>query len=352
MRMGDGRGQMRIIEALIACLIILFAYFFLSRTSVSSQKNVELTSISQNLLSTLENQDLLISIIEDDSDWASKLDEIIRAILPPDIFYNVTFRSLVTGESIGGVTNLNFWNNVSHTDSVTVQGVYTFSYPYVQLTDILLDIVMVMDRSGSMNWKIPGDPQPKIYYTKLAANNFIDRLNTTTDRVGLTSFATTSTIDAYLTFDHSYVKSKVNSLNPSGWTNMEGGINKANVLFDDYGRENATWVMIILSDGVANWWDGNPGPENEALGCRYAAEKAQVAKDMGVKIYTIGLGDPSYLNETLLREIQTDGYYFAPSAQDLNSIYQSIAEDLIYDVKYDMILITVTLMQPVYGGGS
>lgn len=348
--MRNRRGQMRIMEALIACLLILFAYLFLSRTTVSSEKNFELRTMSENLLNTLKNQDLLVHIINNKPGWKSELNEIVRSILPPNVYYNITFRSLATNTTIGEpITNINFWDNLNNTNSATAQGVYTFSYPFVQVTDVLLDIVMVMDRSGSMNYKIPGDPQPKIYYTKLAAINFINRLNTSTDRVGLTSFSTTSTTDASLTFDHAYVKTKINALSPSGWTNMMGGINKANLLFTSSGRTNATWVMIILSDGVANWWDGNPGPDNEILGCRYAAQKAQIAKDMGIRIYTIGLGAPDYLNETLLKEIQTNGYYFAPSAQDLDSIYQAIAEDLIYSVKYDVILITVTLTKPILG---
>jgi len=58
------------------------------------------------------------------------------------------------------------------------------------------------------------------------------------------------------------------------------------------------------------------------------------------------LGAQDYLNETLLKQIQTDGYFFAPSATDLDSIYQAIAEDLILEVKYDVVLITITLMKP------
>jgi len=343
---------MRIVEAFFACILILSTYSFVSfySSTISGVKREELDTMVQNMLVTLENQQLLISITENDPNWQYEIKDILNNILPPDILYNITFKSLISNATYGdAITNIMYNDNGTQYNLASANGLYTLSYPMLQKTDILLDVTMVMDRSGSMSWELEGDPQPKIYYTKLAATNFIDRLNMTTDRVGLTSFGTDSRIDAYLTFDHAYAKSKVNALNPNGWTNMEGGINKANTIFSGYGRDNATWVMIVLSDGVANWWDGNPGPYNEVLGCRYAAEKAEITKDLGVKIYTIGLGDPSYLNETLLREIQTNGYYFAPSAQDLDSIYQAIAEDLIFEVRYDVILIQITLMKPIGG---
>jgi hypothetical protein len=339
---------MRIFEAVIACSLILVAHYFLSysTSSISTEKSDELETMAQNLLNLLQDQTLMMSVINGEQNWNSSIKAIVESILPPDILYNISMVSLYTGEVFAsGITNIESIDDLTQ-DVVSVQGVYTFSFPLVQKTDVLLDVIMVMDRSGSMSWKIPGDPYQKIYYTKRAACNFIDRLNATTDRAGLTSFATDSTTDAVLTYNHQSVKDEINDLYPSGHTNMMGGINKANLEFQTHGRTNATWVMILLSDGKANWWDGHSGSEDEVQGARYALEKANVAKDMGVRIYTIGLGASDYLNETLLREIQTDGYFFSPSAQDLDRIYQTISEDLIYEVKYDVVLITITVVRP------
>ena len=110
--------------------------------------------------------------------------------------------------------------------------------------------------------------------------------------------------------------------------------------------------MIILTDGKANWWDGDGthGHHNdEMIAAEYAIEKADIAKSMGVKIFTIGLGASDYLNETLLDTIQTDGYFKAPSAQDLDTIYQSIADRIMSEVKYDVVLIQVTVLKPIEG---
>ena len=78
----------------------------------------------------------------------------------------------------------------------------------------------------------------------------------------------------------------------------------------------------------------------------YVREEADVAEDLGVIIYTIGLGEEaSHFDEDLLKEIVRNGgkYYHAPSADDLGSIYDMIALDLFYKVQYDIVRIELTL---------
>jgi hypothetical protein len=345
-------GQMRILEAMIACGLILMSYAFLAKSSsfISTQNDSELKNTANNVLNVLENDQLLIGIKNDELVWKTKIQEIISSTIPPNVYYNVTFRSLISNATIGEpVSNINNVTQLRELYAESIQGVYSFSYPIVQKSNVLIDVILVMDRSGSMSWYIPGDPQPKIYYTKLAAKNFINRLNVTADKAGLTSFATDSRTDASLSNNYNYVKTKIDSLYASGSTNLMGGINKANIEFQANGRTDSVKVMIILTDGKANWYDGYHGNENEQLGAQYAIEKANVAKNMGIKIFTIGLGASDYLNETLLETIQTDGYFKAPSAQDLDTIYQSIADRIMSEVKYDIILIQVTVMKSLEG---
>jgi len=339
----DRRGQMRIIEALIACGLILIGHQVISHFAVSthSVKDTELETMGQNLLNMLEDQDIILSIINQEGDGASSLKELVESILPPGVLYNISIASLVSGEVLAeGITNIGYSDNTSSLDATSVQGVYTFSYPLIQMEDVLLDIVMAIDRSGSMSDPIPGDPYNKIYYAKEAACNFIDRLNATTDRVGFVTFGTVSNVEVEITYDHDYVKTKINNLVPSGWTNIGDGINDTNIQFVTHGRDEALWVMILLSDGKAN----RPSPE--AYAREYALNQSQIAQNMGVWIYTIGLGAKDDIDEALLKDIQTDGYFYAPSAKDLGDIYQAIAEDLIFEVKYDVVYIQITLMKP------
>jgi len=334
---------MRILEALLACGLILLGHYIVSQANISTStvKDEELEAMGQNLLCTLEDQDLMLSIIMEEEGWASSLQEIVEAILPPDILYNISIVSQLSGETLAGeITNLDPNETQTIYDTASVQGGYTFSYPLIRKEDVPLDIVMVLDRSGSMDDPIPGDPENKIYYAKEAACNFIDRLNITTDRVGLVSFATTTNVEANLTNDYDHVKLKINNLPPAGWTNIGGGIYNATLQFETYGRINATWVMILLSDGKAN------KPYNEEYAREFALNQSQIAQEMGVWVYTVGLGAQDDIDEELLKEIQNEGYFYAPSAKDLDDIYQAIAEDLIYEVKYDILLIQITLKKP------
>ena len=333
---------MRILEAFLACGLILLGHYVVSQANISTStvKDEELETMGQNLLSTLEDQDLMLSIIMEEEGWASSLQELVESILPPDILYNISIVSQLSGETLAGeITNLDPNENQTIYDTASVQGGYTFSYPLIRKQDMLLDIMMVIDRSGSMDDPIPGDPENKIYYAKEAACNFIDRLNITTDRVGLVSFSTTSNVEVGLTYDYDFIKLKINNLSPSGWTNIGGGIQDSNTQFNTTGRlgDNATWVMILLSDGKAN------RPVDEEYAREFAQNQSQIAQELGVWVYTVGLGAQDDIDEELLIEIQNEGYFYAPSARDLEDIYQAIAEDLIYDFKWDILLIQITL---------
>jgi hypothetical protein len=335
---------MRIVEAIIACGLILISHYVisLSTASLSSSEtiDVDLEDVGRNLLNTLEDQELLLSVLTNEKNWQYNLRKIIESMIPSDILYNISFASLVTGEPLASdITNMVSSETPPDSSMSSLQGVYPISYPVVEKTNVLLDIVLVFDRSGSMDDPIPGDPYDKIYYAKDAACSFIDRLNTS-DRVGLAAFSTTAIVDPTLTYDHEYVKVKINNLTPSGYTNMGDGIDLANNQYETLGSDNATWVIILLSDGIAN------RPNNEEYAREYALNKSYIAQDMGVLIYTIGLGGKEDIDEDLLREIQNQAYYYAPSAKELDEIWDAIADDLIFEVRYDIIYIQIQLMKP------
>jgi len=338
------RGQMRVLEAVLACGLLLMGHYVISHSRVSTYttKSGNLESMGQNILNTLEDQELILSKKEEGDNWESSLKELVESMLPPDVVYDISIESLVTGESVAeDVTNLDPQSDTSYRSTTSVQGVYTFSYPLIQVEGVLLDIVLVIDRSGSMDYYIQGDNHNKIYYAKEAACNFIDRLNTTTDKVGLVSFSTYSEVDSNLTYSYETVKTEINRLDADGWTDIGAGLHDANQQFDYNGRYNASWVIILLSDGETNTYEGDPyEPE---LSREYALNKSEEAHNMGIKIYTIGLGDKDDIDEELLKEIKTEEYFYAPSASELEEIYQAIAEDLIYEVKYDILMIDITL---------
>ncbi len=212
-----------------------------------------------------------------------------------------------------------------------------------------LDVMLIIDRSGSMN---EGDPTTRLDAAKAAAIAFIDILidNSADDRVGLVSFSGFANLDIGLTEDFDAVKHAINGLSASGYTNIGAAISEANNELETYGRPDAVRVEVLLSDGVPNrpGWGMDQTPQ----GVAYAEEGAVAAAGLGIKIYTIGLGtpipgepdNPYGFNEVLLQFIaDTTGghYYYAPSSSDLQAIFEEVAYALITLAGTDVVVIEV-----------
>ncbi|MFH1412878.1 MAG: VWA domain-containing protein, partial [bacterium] len=235
-----------------------------------------------------------------------------------------------------------------------------------------LDVVLVMDRSGSMvtgtckwwwptgeyyktNYDVteqwcemrddpnhpitftPNDPS-KLQSSKDSANTFLGLMGTN-DQSALVSYASDVTLDKSLSNDHSATQAAVNSLSAEGATNIGDAIDLGNQELTS-GRDQSAKVMILLTDGKANKPNGNGSGEDPA-DVAYAEAKAAEALALGYKIFTIGFnGD---VNETMLQNIAniTGGeYYFAPTSDDLEDVYNSISTKLceygsISGCKYD-----------------
>ncbi len=135
-----------------------------------------------------------------------------------------------------------------------------------------------------------------------------------------------------------------------GWTNIADGMREAMETLGTgtghYGRPNAVKIMILLTDGVANRWPGydrcpagsccaedlyqpNSGNNDENRAADCVMYYSQIAKNQGIVIYTIGLGLGA--DGELLDAVATETgglYYFAPKAQDLEYIFQQIADQI------------------------
>ncbi len=183
-----------------------------------------------------------------------------------------------------------------------------------------MDVMMVMDRSGSMGYDSP----TRLSEAKIAANNFLGKLMPG-DQSGLVSFATTANLNKTLSGSHTATQSQINSLVALGATNLGDALKIANTELTSLRiNPNAEQIMILLTDGMANKPAG-PGYGEYAADVAYALAKADAAATAGIKIFTIGLG--SDINATMLQQIanKTGGtYYFAPTASDLDEIFNQI----------------------------
>lgn len=197
-----------------------------------------------------------------------------------------------------------------------------------------IDIVMAIDVSASM---LARDLRPnRLEALKKVAINFVNRRPN--DRIGIVVYAGESFTQTPITSDKRIVKRTISELQ---WGRLEGGTAIGMGLGSGVNRlkdsEAKSKVIILLTDGVNN--SGNIDP-------RTATE---LAKELGIKVYTIGIGtngmadfpwskDPRTgqlnfrkqqveIDEDLLKFIasETEGKYFrATNNTELQEIYDEI----------------------------
>ena len=196
-----------------------------------------------------------------------------------------------------------------------------------------IDIMLATDVSTSM---LAMDLQPnRIEAAKEVAANFVSgRKN---DNIGLTIFAGESFTQCPLTIDHAVMLNMLNSvkcdiaLNGVIHDGTAIGMGIANGVSRLKDSKAKSKVIILLTDGSNN--SGEISPE----------AAAEIAKEFGIRIYTIGVGTnnptapfpyngtvvnvPVEIDETTLKSIAdiTNGkYYRATSKESLGEIYGEI----------------------------
>lgn len=213
----------------------------------------------------------------------------------------------------------------------------------VRSCDLSSDVVLVIDRSGSMTADGNDPPEP-LTSAKRAAETFLTQAKGPA-QVGVVSYATTPSLpfEQTLTTDLISARDAIRRITMGAdgiqYTNLGEALTAAYVeLTSERHRDNARKVIILMSDGdVTMPFNPETGEIDRAFAATYAREQAAVAKSSETSIYTIGFGDflrnpgPDLLRDTaLLQELSSgDGYYFeAPTANDLASVYQTIASGL------------------------
>jgi len=136
----------------------------------------------------------------------------------------------------------------------------------------------------------------KISSAKSAANTFVDAMSDNpNNRVGLVSFASTTTKDQSLTNSFSTVKTKINNLHADGATQMRQALYQAISDLDQNGRSEAVKAVILLTDGDWNY-DGSPlavgngFPSSDTILGNNIATWSGVATDFSTYYYYSGIG--------------------------------------------------------------
>lgn len=178
-------------------------------------------------------------------------------------------------------------------------------------------------------------------YVKTGAQVFVDTFNPEYDRIGYVQFSTRGEEESALTNNFASLSNGIdNSPDPTAggssdqYTNIAHGTYMGIKEFLDNGRTNAKWVLVLLSDGVANRYC-NPDQTTScsSLGtststaAQRARDMAQLAQDHGITIYTIGYGNAS--DDALMQYMadETGGKFFkAPNEAELNAAFLAISK--------------------------
>lgn len=190
------------------------------------------------------------------------------------------------------------------------------------------DTMLIIDKSGSMN-ETAGTSSTKLASAKSAATNFINIISPDTrNYYGLTTFSYTATLDSPMANNATTIKSKISAISANGHTCVECGILKANQELALKKRTGIKNVVVLLTDGKANYVNGTTSEvavataEQRALAAATSGHTAN-----GTIFFTIGLGND--VNSTFLTKLaeSTGGkYYFSPTTDQLNGIYNQISQ--------------------------
>lgn len=194
-----------------------------------------------------------------------------------------------------------------------------------------ISIVMAIDISGSM---MAEDFKPnRLEVAKKEAINFMS--GRPDDRIGIVAFAAESFTQCPLTSDHATAINLLRKLKSGIIEDGTAlGLGLANAVARLKNDEAVSKVIILLTDGVNNSGEISP------------LTAADMAKQLGIRVYTIGIGKNGYapiavqtpfgkqyqqmkveIDENLLQQIakKTGGKYFRATNQDkLHQIYSEI----------------------------
>lgn len=181
-----------------------------------------------------------------------------------------------------------------------------------------VDIMLALDVSGSMSKSRDFLPETRLGVSKKLLKEFIRKRES--DRLGLVVFAGAAYLQSPLTSDRSTLEEIINAAEEETVPEQGTAIGDAVILSSYRLRRSParSRVIVLITDGVSNTGRIDPVTATE------------IAKGVGIKIYSIGIGkeDQSYeVNFDILAELsKTTGgiFYRAEDVSQLREVLASI----------------------------
>jgi len=178
--------------------------------------------------------------------------------------------------------------------------------PQKDLKQAELDIVFVLDNSGSMR---SNDPN---FITREVVTNFVSDLGETA-RLGMVIFDETAELVEPLTsLDNSEIRANflkgLDLIDFRGkFTNSPAGIERAVYELKTNGRRNGEKIIIFLTDGIVDTGNKNQDLEKEKW---LKEDLTQDSKNAGIRIFGIAFTDNADFRLIQTLAVRTDGEYF------------------------------------------
>ncbi|WP_332450341.1 Ig-like domain-containing protein [Methanoculleus sp.] len=276
-----------------------------------------------------------------------------------------------SGSARGGCEVVATWNGATRTIPVTWE-----NYPYlsveaevvnetVAVNDTIdvtvrlrgdgwalqpdpIDVVLVVDRSKSMDTRDKGETKTRMAAAKAAARSFVGEMNPARDKIGLVSYSTDASCDLSLAYDYSKVNSTIDGLRTVLYTATRKALYVAiqEMAANKNSDPDAVQAVILLSDGEYNYY-GDPlargtgrskydwsTPQNDYTNfsnLRDQQSMAAYAMNNGIRLYMISFsGDitensPTWKTMDTLAGATGGKHYHAATGDDLAAIYAEIA---------------------------
>ncbi|XSG75808.1 VWA domain-containing protein [Herpetosiphon llansteffanensis] len=191
------------------------------------------------------------------------------------------------------------------------------NFSWVNLSKIRdpLNIMLVIDTSGSMGPSKEGLTDGGLDAAKVAALDFIERLPSNTN-LGLIHFGTMVTVDHSLTDDIDAVRQSITELKAEGQTAIYDALA---ISYTQLRRAEGRTFIVLISDGA----------DTASKGDNYDSIVTKAAKAK-IPTYIIGLTSPEF-DGKLLEDLQRDTkamIYQTPSKEQLTSFYGEVAQEV------------------------